>query len=61
MTAPAHDDPELAAPRLAATPLGRFGAPEDIAMGCLFLASDAGAYVTGTSLVIDGGRTVSIG
>jgi len=55
LTAPAHDDPEMAAPRLAATPLGRFGVPEDIAMGCLFLASDESAWMTGSELIIDGG------
>ena len=55
MTAPAHENPALAAPRLAATPLGRFGVPEDIAMGCLFLASDESTWMTGSELVIDGG------
>lgn len=43
--------------RLEATPLGRFGKPIDIAMGCLYLASDESAWVTGTELVIDGGIT----
>ncbi|NQV61555.1 MAG: glucose 1-dehydrogenase [Alphaproteobacteria bacterium] len=43
------------------TPLGRLGEPKEIGYAVLYLASDAGAYVTGTSLVIDGGRTVSIG
>jgi NAD(P)-dependent dehydrogenase (short-subunit alcohol dehydrogenase family) len=35
--------------------LGRFGTAEDIAMGCLFLASDESAWMTGSELVIDGG------
>jgi NAD(P)-dependent dehydrogenase (short-subunit alcohol dehydrogenase family) len=41
--------------RMDATPLGRFGKPYDIAMGCLYLASDESAWVTGLELVIDGG------
>jgi cyclopentanol dehydrogenase len=43
--------------RLEATPLGRFGKPIDIAMGCLYLASDESSWVTGSELVIDGGLT----
>jgi NAD(P)-dependent dehydrogenase (short-subunit alcohol dehydrogenase family) len=36
-------------------PLRRIGEPDDIAGPILFLASDAARYITGTSLVIDGG------
>ncbi|MBM68504.1 MAG: 3-oxoacyl-ACP reductase [Haliea sp.] len=39
-------------------PLGRFGTPQDIAGGVLFLASPMAAYVTGQQLVIDGGSTL---
>ncbi|MCH7476950.1 MAG: SDR family oxidoreductase, partial [SAR324 cluster bacterium] len=39
------------------TPLGRFGTPSDIALGCLFLASDESSWITGSELVIDGGLT----
>jgi NAD(P)-dependent dehydrogenase (short-subunit alcohol dehydrogenase family) len=38
-------------------PLGRFGTPEDVARAILFLASDDAAYITGTTLVVDGGWT----
>lgn len=36
-------------------PLGRFGTPQDVALGIVYLLSDAAVWVTGTSLVIDGG------
>lgn len=49
-------DPELAARReQELMPIKRFLAPEEIAEGALYLASDAALGVTGTSLVIDGG------
>lgn len=59
MTKPGHSNPEIAKIRLAATPLGRFGTPADIAAGCLYLASDEAAWVTGSELVIDGGMTAN--
>lgn len=37
------------------TPVGRLGAPEDIANAYVFLASDAAAFITGTTLSVDGG------
>jgi len=39
-------------------PLGRLGAPQDIAGAMLFLASDLAAYITGQTLVVDGGSTL---
>ena len=39
----------------ARRPLGRVGAPEEIAQAALYLASDASSFVTGTALVVDGG------
>jgi len=40
----------------ARRPLQRIGNPEDIAQAALYLASDASSFVTGTALVVDGGR-----
>jgi len=40
-------------------PLGAMGTPDDIAAACLFLASPAARYITGQSLVVDGGFMVS--
>jgi len=40
---------------IAATPMKRGGTPDEVAYGCLFLASDESSYVTGAELVIDGG------
>jgi 3(or 17)beta-hydroxysteroid dehydrogenase len=38
-------------------PIGRFGEPEDVAYGVLYLASDESNFLTGSELVIDGGWT----
>jgi NAD(P)-dependent dehydrogenase (short-subunit alcohol dehydrogenase family) len=39
-------------------PLGRVGRPEDVARAILFLASEEASWITGTTLVIDGGATI---
>jgi NAD(P)-dependent dehydrogenase (short-subunit alcohol dehydrogenase family) len=39
------------------TPIGRRAAPEEIAYGVLCLASDESSFMTGSEMVIDGGRT----
>ena len=46
---------------LARYPLGRLGEPEDIAGAAVFLAARAGAWVTGQTLVVDGGTTIMEG
>ena len=38
-------------------PMGRWGQPEEIAYGCVFLASDEAKFVTGIDLAIDGGMS----
>jgi NAD(P)-dependent dehydrogenase (short-subunit alcohol dehydrogenase family) len=44
----------------ARLPLGRWGRPEEVAAAIVFLLSDAASYVSGTTLVVDGGLTVGI-
>ncbi len=41
-------------------PIGRFGTPEEVAFGVLFLCSELAAYITGQVLIIDGGLTVGL-
>jgi 3-oxoacyl-[acyl-carrier protein] reductase len=43
---------------LEAIPLGRFGLPADIAATVVFLCSEAAGYITGQTLVVDGGMTM---
>lgn len=57
LTGPVFADPARAARNAAQTCIGRNGALEDIDGPLLFLCSDASAYVTGQTLMVDGGYT----
>jgi NAD(P)-dependent dehydrogenase (short-subunit alcohol dehydrogenase family) len=50
--------PENRAAKLGVIPMDRIGRPEDVAGAAVFLASDAAAYVTGATIVVDGGLTL---
>ncbi|MBM3571129.1 MAG: SDR family oxidoreductase [Alphaproteobacteria bacterium] len=58
MTAAALADPAEYAEGLKHIPIGRYGEPADIAHAALYLASDAASYVTGATLLVDGGFVV---
>ena len=60
MSAPINADPELRAERETVVPRGRLGTTTDIARAVLWLASDDADYVTGQTLLVDGGVTMSI-
>ena len=53
------DNPEILERSTSGAPLKRIGMPDEIAGAAVFLASSAGAFMTGQSLVIDGGATIS--
>ena len=55
-----HVDSEAGAAIKREIPMGRFGAAGDLDGALLLLASDAGSYITGQTLVVDGGQVVQI-
>jgi NAD(P)-dependent dehydrogenase (short-subunit alcohol dehydrogenase family) len=57
MTERRRADPAVYQRMVSRIPLGRYGEPDDVAYGVLYLASDESAFVTGSELVIDGGWT----
>ena len=52
------DNPKTLAAALASSPLNMIGDPEDIVGAALLLASDAGRFITGTTIIVDGGATI---
>jgi NAD(P)-dependent dehydrogenase (short-subunit alcohol dehydrogenase family) len=52
------EDPEALKLRSAETPLRRIGEPDEVAGAAIFLASQAGSFVTGQAIVVDGGVTI---
>ena len=55
------ENPEILKQAVAPTPLRRIGQPDEIAGAAVFLASQAGSYVTGQTIVADGGATIAWG
>ncbi len=53
------EDPKKSEQRIAETPLRRLGEPEDLAGAAVYLASRAGAWTTGQTIVVDGGVTIA--
>jgi len=58
--APLIADPDFNSMVKTRTPLGRWGDPAELAGAAVFLASDAGGYVNGAALTVDGGMTASL-
>jgi NAD(P)-dependent dehydrogenase (short-subunit alcohol dehydrogenase family) len=58
MTAPMLADERHREVILADTPVGRLGRPEDVAQLVCFLASDQAGYITGESILLDGGQVI---
>jgi NAD(P)-dependent dehydrogenase (short-subunit alcohol dehydrogenase family) len=59
LSRPILDDAASRAAALAKIPMRRFGTPEDLVGTVVLLASDAGAFITGQTIYVDGGRTIA--
>jgi 3-oxoacyl-[acyl-carrier protein] reductase len=51
---------EVAAESASSIPLGRYGKPEEYAAAVAFLASEGAAYITGSTIRVDGGLIASV-
>lgn len=59
MTAGLYEEPRARAAIVRRIPRGRWGEPDDVASAVLFLASDGAQFITGETLVVDGGNILS--
>ena len=55
MIRPLWTDPKMEQEIASRVPLGRLGEPDELASVALFLASDASSYITGQTIIVDGG------
>jgi len=60
MTGVMQDIPEFNQPVIDRTPMKRWGTPEDMAGAVLFLCSEQAGFITGQTLIIDGGYTLGV-
>jgi NAD(P)-dependent dehydrogenase (short-subunit alcohol dehydrogenase family) len=59
MSEPIYADPVVRQQRTGRVPLQRLGQPEDVAAAVMYLVSDAAGYLTGQTIVVDGGITTA--
>jgi NAD(P)-dependent dehydrogenase (short-subunit alcohol dehydrogenase family) len=59
LTSASFSDPQILSDYFRDIPLGRGGEPEEVAQAILFLASDLASYITGATLLVDGGQMAS--
>ncbi len=59
MSEPIYDDPQVRELRQGHVPLNKLGSAEDVAASVMFLLSDSAGYITGQTLAVDGGISIS--